>query len=92
LFLTLLLEKIFNAENDAGEIECRIGCGVTVCLPWLCFVVGYLENPVSPMNYVATTRRKAICSSKKSAVLDCITVVSYVVMLYWTVLLLCLKL
>jgi hypothetical protein len=31
-FLTLFFEKFFNVDNDAGEIESHIGCGVTASL------------------------------------------------------------
>jgi hypothetical protein len=33
IFLTLFFEKFFNVDNDAGEIECHIDCGVKVSLP-----------------------------------------------------------
>jgi len=33
IFLTLFFEKFFDVDSEAGEIECHIGCGVTVSLP-----------------------------------------------------------
>jgi hypothetical protein len=32
-FFILFFEKFFIVDSKAGEIECHIGCGVTVSLP-----------------------------------------------------------